>query len=191
MTTTIVCAVLGIIIGTFIILLINFFTTSHTKKEKDTSKKEEDYLEVSQSVKLTPAAKRAVQTIASSGGDLVNVPGSLIGRFVEVKNLINKTSVSGIALAEYIYSPINPQSDGIFVRINILSLQGLENVDIPINESGKSFQVNFRTFGDTVRPGKMDAVQDIISFCEKQCIFDCSNCILSKYGIRKTRKSES
>lgn len=188
MTATIICAVLGIVIGTFIILLINFFTTSHSRKEKsDSEEKENSFLEVGQPVKLTQSAKRAIQTLASSGGDIIEVPGSLIGRFVEVKNLTTKTSVLGIALSEYIYSPSD--SDNLYIRINILTSQDLVNVDVPVAAGmTSSIQINFRNTGDTIKAGGIGAVQDIISFCEKQCIFDCNNCILSKYGIRKTRK---
>jgi len=192
--TTIVCAVLGIVIGTLIILLIDLFVLhpSRQKKKKKSEADENEYLEVGQLVRLTKNAKTAIETIASQGGNLIDIPDSLIGRFVEIRDLKEKTSVSGIALAEYIYSPVTP-SGVVYVRINILTLEGrLKAVDIPAsNYSGKEYQINLTNHGAICRPGDFDAVQDIINFCGNQCIFDCKNCILSKYGVRKARGSEN
>lgn len=194
MITTIICAVLGIGIGILILLLVDVLVLhpSRKREEKKKADVENEYLEVGQSVRLTKNAKVAIETVAAMKGNIIDIPDSLIGRFIEVRDMSEKTSVSGIALAEYIYSPIT-SSGVVYVRINVLTSEGkLMAVDIPAsNYDGKKYQINLENHGAICKSGELDVVQDIINFCGNQCIFDCKNCILSKYGVRKTRESKN
>ena len=168
-------------------------------KQRSKKTKKSDKLQFSQEVYLQGQA--TIETLHSMvvvKRDIIDVPGSLIGKYVEI-NKYTKTGVgegkveslaTGIILSE---NATVIDKEDLAIHLSIFnSKDKVVSVTIPVEKKVlEQYQVCRPDCGDMVKQTGANIIKDIVNFCQNQCIFDCKNCVLSKYGIRKTTGEES
>ena len=157
-----------------------------------------DRIQFGQQGFLAGAAIPALHTLVVLGQDALDIPGSLIGKYIQINKITGKDGevkasekiATGLVLSEN----LTQTEDRIAaVHLSIFTVKDeMKTVVIPANErQGVDYQICRTNCGDVVKPGGADIISDIVNFCQNQCIFDCKNCALSKYGVRKTTGKES
>ena len=139
-------------------------------------------------VLIVPVSVRNTSVYAKS--NIIDVPGSIIGKYIKVRERhVGEDTIlgEGIVLATY----ISQKSGNITVCLKIFTVNNeIKTIDIPARaDSISSIYIETEHSSDCVKYNKdNDIIRDISNFCSNQCIFDCKDCSIAKYGIREVRE---
>ena len=144
-------------------------------------------------IKLGPDAVKDMKILCKTETDIVGVPDSIIGKFVRVrKRGQGKDSVIGEGLV--LATHLTQVNESIAVCLKLFTEKTeIQTVNVPIklNEE-ETIYIEHANLGDNIKHSKnSDILKDLSNFCNNQCIFDCKDCSIAKYGIRETREQAS
>lgn len=144
-------------------------------------------------IKLGPDAVKEMKILCKTETDIVGVPGSIIGKFIKVrKRGQGKDSVIGEGLV--LATHLTQVNKSLAVCLKLFTEKAdIQTVNVPIelNEE-ETIYIEHANLGDNIKHSKnSDILKDLSNFCNNQCIFDCKDCSIAKYGIRETREQTS
>jgi len=122
--------------------------------------------------------------------DLISIPHIGIGRYLKVSEKDDKEGyklvVEGLLVSSALITSKDEGKESLAVRMMFLNKEGKTvSYKIPITQQGQpKTHIETKYIGAAVPKSNM-FIKDLAEFCNNQCILDCENCKMKKYGLRK------
>lgn len=135
--------------------------------------------------------KQLTDLFTTTETDLISIPHIGIGRYLKVSEKKDdkegyKLVVEGLLVSSALVATKDEGKEGLAVRMMFLNKEGKTvSYKIPITQQGQPrTHIETKYIGAAIPKSNM-FIKDLAEFCNNQCILDCENCKLKKYGLRK------
>lgn len=147
----------------------------------------------SEKVKEKPSkvnTRQLTDLFTTTETDLISIPHIGVGRYLKVSEKKDdregyKLVVEGLLVASALTA--KSKGENLAVQMIFLNKEGKTvSYKIPITQQGQPKSTYIETVYTGAAVPKFNMfIRDLAEFCNNQCILDCENCKLKKYGLRK------